>query len=67
MGVGCIWDLDKEIFMNSEDTINQIADEWELPVEQVALIWSVAEWYLHGCPVDVLEVSVLRFLEERMK
>lgn len=48
--------------MKDEDYIKQIADYYELPVEQVALIWSVVDW-MNGEDIALL---VDGFIEDKM-
>lgn len=56
--------------MKDEEMIKQIAEHYEVPVEQVALIWSVVkysanEWYDTSNPNVVGEV-VEYFIQEKM-
>ena len=48
--------------MKDEEMIKQIAEHYELPVEQVALIWSVIDW-MNG---DDIALLVDGFIEDKM-
>lgn len=48
--------------MKDEEMIKQIAEHYELPVEQVALIWSVIDW-MNGEGTALL---VNGFIEDKM-
>lgn len=52
--------------MNSEYMIKQIADEWELPVPQVALIWSTIKWYSQEVKDENIQLLVETYTEEEM-
>jgi hypothetical protein len=60
----------KENIMTNEEIIKNIADEYELPVEQVALIWSVAraasdEWH-YTSGQETLEDFVTQFIKDKL-
>ena len=52
--------------MTNEETIGGIADEYELPVEQVALIWSAFHWVSGTDLQQVIRASVIQFIKEKM-
>ena len=52
--------------MKDADKIKRIADEYELPVEQVALIWSALKWYNEEVRDEHIQLLVETFLEEKM-
>jgi len=56
--------------MTKEEMIKQTSEGFELPVEQVALIWSVAEYFVdcyHGPSLSqkALWEDVERFIREK--
>jgi hypothetical protein len=51
--------------MTNEEFIKNIADEYELPVEQVALIWSVVDWTEWASSEDIAHL-VKEFIQEKM-
>jgi hypothetical protein len=52
--------------MKDEDYIKQIAEYYELPVEQVALIWSALKWYNEEVRDEYIQLFVEDFIEEKM-
>jgi hypothetical protein len=51
--------------MKAEETIKQIAEHYELPIEQVALIWSVIDW-LEWASSEDIALLVKEFIQEKM-
>jgi hypothetical protein len=51
--------------MKDEEIIKQIAEHYELPVEQVALIWSVVDWTEWASCEDIAHL-VKEFIQEKM-
>jgi hypothetical protein len=54
--------------MKDEEMIKQIADKYELPVEQVALIWSVYRYAREECELSAkfTRLCVCDFIRENM-
>jgi hypothetical protein len=55
-------------FMTNEQMIKEIAAKYELPVEQVALIWSVYRYALTECELssNFTKLCVCDFIREKM-
>ncbi len=53
--------------MTNEEIIKSIADEYELPVEQVALIWSVIKWYNSEVRDDNVALLVETYIDEKLQ
>ncbi len=51
--------------MKDEEMIKQIAEYYELPVEQVALIWSVIDWSEWADSEDIA-LLVDEFIQQKM-
>jgi hypothetical protein len=49
--------------MKDEEMIKQIAEYYELPVEQVALIWSFADYIFHK---DMVCEITVHFIKKKM-
>ncbi len=52
--------------MTNEEMIENIATWYELPVEQVALIWSAFHWVSGTDLQQVIRASVIQFIKEKM-
>jgi len=52
--------------MTNEEIIKSIADEYELPVEQVALLWSAFQWVSGSDLQQVVRATVTQFIRENM-
>ncbi len=52
--------------MTNEEIIKSIADEYELPVEQVALLWSAFQWVSDSNLQQVVRATVTQFIRENM-
>jgi hypothetical protein len=61
-----IWAESKEKLMTNEEMIEGIATLYELPVEQVALIWSVTDFGDCIGSQQSISGSVRCFIEEKM-
>ncbi len=52
--------------MTNEEIIKSIADEYELPVEQVALIWSVIRWVSGWDLQQMVRATVTQFIKDKI-
>lgn len=56
--------------MTNEQMIKEIATEYELPVEQVALLWSVISWMDENYDIYFdgnVRVVVERFIKDKLQ
>lgn len=53
--------------MTNEEIIKSIADEYELPVEQVALLWSAFQWVGGDIRIQmIIKATVIEFIKAKM-
>lgn len=52
--------------MSDEEIIESIAKWYELPVEQVALLWTAFRWVSGSDLQQVLKATVTQFIKDKM-
>ena len=52
--------------MTNEEIIESIANWYELPVEQVALLWSAFQWVSGSDLQQVVRATVTQFIKDKL-
>jgi hypothetical protein len=52
--------------MTNEEIIKSIANWYELPVEQVALLWSAFQWVSGSDLQQVVRATVTQFIKDKL-